>query len=220
MRCAAIRNTGVIGALAVWTAGVPAAAGAGGGEVGVASNTVHFVVSEWPGREAHRDSFVVPMTDSAHIAYARRLISEGPRIGTPIVLARIAPGADGINRNHTVPGNPNPPPVWSWHVTDCLGFADLSAEIFDGWPTFIESDVPGWMANTGGMVGFWSYTVTAELPPVCRADFNSSGSVTVQDVLDFLGAYFATDPRADFDFSGLISVQDIFAFLNEYFAGC
>jgi hypothetical protein len=42
----------------------------------------------------------------------------------------------------------------------------------------------------------------------------------VQDIFDFLTAYFAGDLRADFNHSGAISVQDIFDFLAAYFAGC
>ena len=54
----------------------------------------------------------------------------------------------------------------------------------------------------------------------CRADFNGVDGVSVQDVFDFLGAWFAGDQRADFDGSGGITVQDLFAFLNVWFAGC
>jgi hypothetical protein len=54
----------------------------------------------------------------------------------------------------------------------------------------------------------------------CPADFNSSGTASVQDIFDFLAAYFAGDPLADFNRSGAISVQDIFDFLAAYFSGC
>ena len=54
----------------------------------------------------------------------------------------------------------------------------------------------------------------------CPADFNGSGATSVQDIFDFLAAYFANDPRADFNNSGTVSVQDIFDFLAAYFAGC
>jgi hypothetical protein len=56
--------------------------------------------------------------------------------------------------------------------------------------------------------------------PCCKADFNHSGAVSVQDIFDFLAAYFANDPTADFNSSGAVSVQDIFDFLAAYFAGC
>jgi hypothetical protein len=62
-----------------------------------------------------------------------------------------------------------------------------------------------------------SNTVTLR---VCSADFNCSGGLSVQDIFDFLAAYFSGDPRADFNGSGVISVQDIFDFLAAYFAGC
>jgi hypothetical protein len=55
---------------------------------------------------------------------------------------------------------------------------------------------------------------------VCPADFNGSGMSSVQDLFDFLAAFYALDPRADINGSGLISVQDIFDFLAAYFAGC
>jgi hypothetical protein len=51
-------------------------------------------------------------------------------------------------------------------------------------------------------------------------DFNGSGSATVQDIFDFLAAYFGNSPTADVNLSGAISVQDIFDFLAAYFAGC
>lgn len=56
--------------------------------------------------------------------------------------------------------------------------------------------------------------------PCCRADFNRNEVVSVQDVFDFLGAFFAGLPDADIDQSGFPSVQDIFSFLNAYFSGC
>ncbi len=53
----------------------------------------------------------------------------------------------------------------------------------------------------------------------CPADFNESGAVSVQDIFDFLAAYFAGLPEADINGSGTISVQDIFDFLTAYFSG-
>lgn len=62
-------------------------------------------------------------------------------------------------------------------------------------------------------------------PPACRADFDGSGSVGVQDIFAFLAAYFMggtgpSPPSADFDENGQVTVNDIFAFLAAYFAGC
>lgn len=56
---------------------------------------------------------------------------------------------------------------------------------------------------------------------ICPADFNCSGSRTVQDVFDFLAAWFAGLPSADFNGSGPPpTVQDIFDFLGAWFGGC
>lgn len=55
---------------------------------------------------------------------------------------------------------------------------------------------------------------------VCLADFNQSGSVTVQDIFDFLSAYFSGSPTADTNGAGGVTVQDIFDFLSLYFIGC
>lgn len=51
----------------------------------------------------------------------------------------------------------------------------------------------------------------------CPADFNGVGGVTVQDIFDFLVAYFAGLPTADFNGVGGVTVQDIFDFLVAYF---
>jgi hypothetical protein len=56
--------------------------------------------------------------------------------------------------------------------------------------------------------------------PCCKADFNASGVVTVQDIFDFLSAWFAGDPRSNFNGANGITVQDIFDFLAAWFAGC
>lgn len=54
----------------------------------------------------------------------------------------------------------------------------------------------------------------------CIADFNADGELGLQDLFDFLFAYFAGDIRANFNRAGDVSVEDIFAYLGAYFAGC
>jgi hypothetical protein len=51
-------------------------------------------------------------------------------------------------------------------------------------------------------------------------DFNGVGGLTVQDVFDYLNAWFAGSPAADFNSSGTLEVQDIFDFLNAWLGGC
>jgi hypothetical protein len=53
----------------------------------------------------------------------------------------------------------------------------------------------------------------------CPADFNQIGGVTVQDIFDYLNAWFSGNASADINGGGL-AVQDIFDFLNIWFSGC
>jgi len=55
--------------------------------------------------------------------------------------------------------------------------------------------------------------------PCCKADVNQDGFVTVQDVFDFLNAYFTGSTQADINGGG-VSLQDVFDFLLAYFRGC
>jgi hypothetical protein len=71
---------------------------------------------------------------------------------------------------------------------------------------------------------FGGVSTTCDFPgnPVtcCPVNFNASGGVDVQDLFDFLAAYFALTPSADFNHNGDISVEDIFNFFADFFAGC
>ena len=89
------------------------------------------------------------------------------------------------------------------------GLAGLNGAIIAG----------GSFTSVGGR-GYASFAVYGCAPAACAADFNHSGSVTVQDIFDFLAAYFAGTAGADFNSSGTITVQDIFDFLAAYFTGC
>ncbi len=77
---------------------------------------------------------------------------------------------------------------------------------------------------TTGVVGCTQRDVLIETTAVaheaCPADFNGDGSVSVQDIFDFLGAYFGNQPAADVNHDGSVSVQDIFDYLAAYFTGC
>jgi hypothetical protein len=107
---------------------------------------VSFLVAERPGLAVHGDSFVLTLDDPGAIAQARALLARGPDIGGAIVMAKIAVRPDGVNRDCLASGAP----AWTWHVSDFVDFVDSSAELYDGYPTYVERDVPGWIANTGG----------------------------------------------------------------------
>lgn len=129
---------------------------------------IAFLVAEYPGQETHGDSFVISIDalDTDRLQHARLLvdwISSGANLDNApdgrIVVSAVVAGADGVNRNWRAPGRP----AWSWHPVGDVSFADSTIELIDGWPTFVEQDVPGWMSNTNGNIGFWSYTIVQEL---------------------------------------------------------
>ena len=134
------------------------------------AGVVHFVVAERPGVVEQGDSFVLPLSNDADIAHARDLIARGPdAAGAPIAFAEISAGPDGVNRDVLAAGEP----LWNWHVSAFEGFGDIGIELVDGNPTLVEADVRGWIENTrrtededAGHIGFWNYTVVAELEPV------------------------------------------------------
>ncbi len=132
----------------------------------------YFLVAEPPAQRLHGDSFVVPIENPDDITHARDLISRGREVaGSSIVFAQIVKGADGHNRDLLDPEQPD----WSWHVSRHTDFGDLGIELLDGWPTHVQQNLDEWIRATGevietkrggpatGNIGFWNYTVVAEL---------------------------------------------------------
>ncbi len=76
----------------------------------------------------------------------------------------------------------------------------------------------GGFLRAGGNVS--AYFARYTFGSTCAADFNCQGGVTVQDIFDYLTAYFAASLAADFNADTTLSVQDIFDFLTAWFAGC
>jgi hypothetical protein len=56
--------------------------------------------------------------------------------------------------------------------------------------------------------------------PCCPANFNGVGGVTVQDILDFITAWFAADTRTDFNHDGVLAPIDLLDFLTRWMSGC
>jgi len=132
--------------------------------------TVYFLVaspreSDWA---LVGDSYVLPLTKQEDIDHARYLISLGRAAfqdpsKRPLVVAKVGPGKDGINRDYLNPRFPE----WSWHVVEFREFGDRTIEIIDGSPTDVEND-PNWYFGTDGrqgFIGFWAYTVVRDLGP-------------------------------------------------------
>lgn len=57
--------------------------------------------------------------------------------------------------------------------------------------------------------------------PCCLANFNKVGGITVQDVFDFLAAWFAGNPIANItdNGAGVPTIQSIFDFIDAWFTG-
>ncbi len=181
-------------------------------------DAVRFLVGEIP--PVHNDAYVLVLTDPDDIAYARTLINDPDSAPDKIVFASITPGADGINRDFAK----EQAPAWSWHIDEFQGFVSATAEIFDGWPTYVEQDVEAWIANTdGGHIGFWGYTVTQELGPVdCIPNLNGDAFVDSAD-LNILLANFGCESgcgAADTNGDGVVDSIDLNTLLASFGISC
>ena len=118
------------------------------------SDTVYFLIAEI--KPNHGDSFILPLSNIDHIAIADAIINgtHNPQI----VSARIVRGSgDGNYLNKDLAGSGK---AWSWCVNEFFGFVDVTAEIYDSWPTYVEEHLDEWLQQNNGIIGFWTYTVT------------------------------------------------------------
>ena len=120
----------------------------------VLDDTVYFLVAEVTPQ--HYDSYILPLNDPTHIIQAEAMLAG--RETSRIVVARIDRGSGNGNYQNLDLIGPEKP-AWSWHVTSFLGFADTTAEILDGWPGYVESNLGEWLANTNSTIGFWTYRI-------------------------------------------------------------
>ena len=96
-------------------------------------------------------------------------------------------------------------------------FAASTTEVI-GYPVAVNPDYPvgAWAdAPQIGPVDLAIF-VRANQRQTFAADFNCGGGISVQDIFDFLAAWFAGDPTADVGGDG-VTVQDIFDFLVAWF---
>jgi hypothetical protein len=74
---------------------------------------------------------------------------------------------------------------------------------------------------SGGLeTDFNSNGVPDSCERTCPADFNASGSIDTQDILDFISRWFTGQLATDFNSSSGLDIQDIFDYLNAWFTGC
>ena len=117
-------------------------------------------------------------------------------------------------------------------------WSDITSTVWGGSPTSTPP-VPSYTAPANSLVGFGQdaygelyicdqtggrvfklVPTSSGRIPLGNCDFNHNGQVTVQDIFDFLTAWFNLAPGADFNQSGTVTVQDVFDFLGCWFSGC
>ncbi|MBK7403063.1 MAG: hypothetical protein IPJ41_00170 [Phycisphaerales bacterium] len=83
------------------------------------------------------------------------------------------------------------------------------------------------ISDDGSVIGGWGTSPAGKtegfvvtLPSRCVADFNGDGAVNTLDVLAFLNAWVADDPRSDINGDGAVNTLDVIAFLNAWNVGC
>lgn len=112
------------------------------------------------------------------------------------------------------------------HTTDqLLALASVGGEITitvvptrDATRLGIDRDLDGWFDLDEQRVCADPANPLSHPGPPSSADFNGDLTISVQDIFDFLTAWFMSN--ADFNASGATNVQDIFDFLAAWFAGC
>lgn len=181
------------------------------------------------------ESFVVTISDPAKIARARQILAENATSATfPQVHCFIAWGSDGVNRNVMGPGRP----LWNWHVTAVNGFPDMTIEILDASPLWLneQENFDSFVQTTGGQYSWWSGTIVSEIPIACNAADvagpggadGADGQNTVDDVVRYLAAFFGGETEIA-DLAGLggsespdgqLTVDDLVSFLGLFFAPC
>lgn len=83
---------------------------------------------------------------------------------------------------------------------------------------FIASDTGAEQVVEAAIDDFYFETTACDSTPACAADWNGQGGVTLQDLFDFIGAYFSGN--GDFNNDGGTTVQDVLDFVDAWFTGC
>lgn len=183
---------------------------------------VYFLVAEANQvNPVNGDSYVLPLAEPNDIAHARNLIEYGVGAGQPIAVANIMCGPACINRNYLASDKPK----WSWHITAFDHFADSTPSSLNGTPTLVNNNCWGWMSTSGGQIGFWDYTVIAELginPKHWQCDFDDDDDVDFADYAPVGNNWMAgcTSPDwcggTDINRSGAVDLDDLRIFAESW----
>lgn len=131
--------------------------------------------------ESRGETFFAQTSNPAVIAAVRNELSKPPNQRTLHINGALARGSAQINE------------PWSWHfVSDQWSLAELSIELCDSWPSYVEEHLDEWLADVGSFCPWGSRVVgerngivtTAPIPGsdsaprsletnVSQADFNA-----------------------------------------------
>lgn len=144
------------------------------------SAPVYFLVAD--PNDANSDSYVLPLTDPDDIAYARRLIQEGPSMGPSIVKAAVECGYNDINRDYYSTSKRR----WFWHVESFHSFVEdpvIIVGICGNNPA--ESDTDCLIdSSMYSYIGHDHYTIVEELgtcPQHWLANLNGGSRINLSD---------------------------------------
>ncbi len=178
------------------------------------ADPIYFLVAE-PNNHVNNDSFVVPLTEPNDIAHARGLITYGPAVGQPIVVATIACGSDCINRDYLGADKP----AWYWHIASFNYFSDTPVS---GYQT---PESVNWDCNSAVVIACSQYTVVDELgtdPKHWKCSFDGDSDVDFNDFASLGNSWFSNCVSPDWcggidlDHSGTVDLNDLRIFSESW----
>jgi hypothetical protein len=186
--------------------------GGGGGRIAVYGCGLNIPLANLASHGATNGAEGTVYFDATGVAVVAHVVSSGRRCpGATVALTADTIGGTSFQwRRNGVPMVDGP----GFGNTTYAGTSTQTLTVTNVSPVDGAAEITVRVANACGMV-----TGAPPIHLVCSGDFNCSGTLSVQDIFDFLNAWFAGNPTADFN-SGGLAVQDIFDFLNAWFAGC
>lgn len=143
------------------------------GETEGAPETAYFVVANPLAPE--QGTYILPLNDADDIAQARAIVANPFSTTATIVMAHIAAGGSEGEYINCDPFNGGQ--VWSWHISEFLGFSEVAAELYDGTAAYVEANLESWIEMTEGTIGFWSYRVVTEFFGGCGTEGEAEGEI-------------------------------------------
>lgn len=138
--------------------------------------------------------------------------------GAPVVGAEYADGQYWADLSFTIPPGASGAEVRVYYQSTPKEYIEELRDHnhTDDWGQILYN----LWARTGKGAPIEMASESLDLLEFCAGDFDRSGTLTLQDLFDFIGAFFRQERLADVNASGAVTVQDLFDYLTAYFAGC